>query len=448
MRHFCRGLNCIFSEECVTTCQVCGGDLPDCEQLDQENCANSLDCNLGGYKNSLGSENCYSNNQCSVICEEPVEEIVEEEVVEEVVEEPVEEIIEEEVMEEVVEEPVEEIVEEIVVEEVIEDLVEEIVEEEVMEEVIEEPVEEIVEEEVAKEIIEEPIEEIVEEVIEEPVEEIVKEINEIENKAPPVVYGGGGSSRKNIVKENPTIITPEEISTEIKEINTEIQEIISAEKIALKENSPEISPDIPNEKITIVEKPIYVEGKEDTKFIEETKFTVPENLKVIQTEIKFEDTEEHWSKEYVKFVSKLVIPTPETKESSEEKESEINDVAGSQISGRLILEDFIGKNFEPDVGINRLQLTKIAVLMYGYGIPEKCPDTDIRFSDIPYEDCNEIAKVVYQGVTMGFINIFIYSLLSITSSVTSIERFLFDRTSDNNLSLKLCHTVQSRPKHP
>ena len=53
--------------------------------------------------------------------------------------------------------------------------------------------------------------------------------------------------------------------------------------------------------------------------------------------------------------------------------------------------------------MTRLQITKIASLMYGYGIPTECPDPGIRFSDVPYAKNDETACIVYQGVKAGFI---------------------------------------------
>ncbi|MFK7925159.1 MAG: DUF5723 family protein [Bacteroidia bacterium] len=123
-----------------------------------------------------------SNQGCpeQVLVEtEPIEEVIEEPIVEEVVPEVIEEVVEEPVVEEVVPEVIEEVIEEPVVEEVVPEEVEEVVEEVVEEPVVEEVVPEVIEEVIEEPIVEEIVPEVVEEVIEEPVvEEVVPEVVE------------------------------------------------------------------------------------------------------------------------------------------------------------------------------------------------------------------------------------------------------------------------------
>ncbi|HEL1734522.1 TPA: LysM peptidoglycan-binding domain-containing protein [Streptococcus suis] len=116
------------------------------------------------------------------VVEAPVEEVVEQPVVEapveEVVEQPVVEAPVEEVVEQpVVEAPVEEVVEQPVVEAPVEEVVEQPVVEAPVEEVVEQPVVEApVEEVVEQPVVEAPVEEVVEQpVVEAPVEEVVEQ---------------------------------------------------------------------------------------------------------------------------------------------------------------------------------------------------------------------------------------------------------------------------------
>ncbi|NQN66639.1 LysM peptidoglycan-binding domain-containing protein [Streptococcus suis] len=116
------------------------------------------------------------------VVEAPVEEVVEQPVVEapveEVVEQPVAEAPVEEVVEQpVVEAPVEEVVEQPVVEAPVEEVVEQPVVEAPVEEVVEQPVAEApVEEVVEQPVVEAPVEEVVEQpVVEAPVEEVVEQ---------------------------------------------------------------------------------------------------------------------------------------------------------------------------------------------------------------------------------------------------------------------------------
>ncbi|HEM6132063.1 TPA: LysM peptidoglycan-binding domain-containing protein [Streptococcus suis] len=116
------------------------------------------------------------------VVEAPVEEVVEQPVVEapveEVVEQPVVEAPVEEVVEQpVVEAPVEEVVEQPVVEAPVEEVVEQPVAEAPVEEVVEQPVVEAPVEEVAEQpVVEAPVEEVVEQpVVEAPVEEVVEQ---------------------------------------------------------------------------------------------------------------------------------------------------------------------------------------------------------------------------------------------------------------------------------
>ncbi|HEM3633333.1 TPA: LysM peptidoglycan-binding domain-containing protein [Streptococcus suis] len=118
----------------------------------------------------------------SVTDSAPVEEVVEQPVVEapveEVVEQPVVEAPVEEVVEQpVVEAPVEEVVEQPVVEAPVEEVVEQPVVEAPVEEVVEQPVAEApVEEVVEQPVVEAPVEEVVEQpVVEAPVEEVVEQ---------------------------------------------------------------------------------------------------------------------------------------------------------------------------------------------------------------------------------------------------------------------------------
>ncbi|NQK49538.1 LysM peptidoglycan-binding domain-containing protein [Streptococcus suis] len=118
----------------------------------------------------------------SVTDSAPVEEVVEQPVVEapveEVVEQPVVEAPVEEVVEQsVVEAPVEEVVEQSVVEAPVEEVVEQPVVEAPVEEVVEQPVVEApVEEVVEQPVVEAPVEEVVEQpVVEAPVEEVVEQ---------------------------------------------------------------------------------------------------------------------------------------------------------------------------------------------------------------------------------------------------------------------------------
>ncbi|MGM5692786.1 LysM domain-containing protein [Streptococcus suis] len=116
------------------------------------------------------------------VVEAPVEEVVEQPVaeapVEEVVEQPVVEAPVEEVVEQpVVEAPVEEVVEQPVVEAPVEEVVEQPVVEAPVEEVVEQPVVEApVEEVIEQPVVEAPVEEVVEQpVVEAPVEEVVEQ---------------------------------------------------------------------------------------------------------------------------------------------------------------------------------------------------------------------------------------------------------------------------------
>ncbi|HEL9638438.1 TPA: LysM peptidoglycan-binding domain-containing protein [Streptococcus suis] len=116
------------------------------------------------------------------VVEAPVEEVVEQPVVEapveEVVEQPVAEAPVEEVVEQpVVEAPVEEVVEQPVAEAPVEEVVEQPVVEAPVEEVVEQPVAEApVEEVVEQPVVEAPVEEVVEQpVVEAPVEEVVEQ---------------------------------------------------------------------------------------------------------------------------------------------------------------------------------------------------------------------------------------------------------------------------------
>ena len=191
---------------------------------------------------------------------------------------------------------------------------------------------------------------------------------------------------------------PEETPVQEEEAEVESPDSVEAEEIALENNVPESEKISLDEKTEIKKEAVYVEGVEAPEFVETTDFSILETLKVMKKGLEFEDTEEHWSKEYVEFVGKLVVFEP-----TKSNQTENRDEAEEKIIGRPILEDFVGEEFKPDLGTNRVEFTKIALLMNGYGIPEECPATDIRFSDISQSECDEDAKVIYQGVKAGFI---------------------------------------------
>ena len=204
-----------------------------------------------------------------VVEETPVEEVVEETPVEEVVEEVVEEAPVEEVVEEVVEEaPVEEVVEvveeapEEVVEEVVEETpVEEVVEEvaatetEVVEEVAEEPVEEVVEEPVVEEVAEEPVVEVVEEVVEEtPVEEVVEEVIEEAPVEEPVEEVVEEPVVEEVAEEAPVEEEPEEEVVLTADKEAELMQQVSAEELAEEMKHVEELLDVAEEDLTLAQK--------------------------------------------------------------------------------------------------------------------------------------------------------------------------------------------------
>ena len=121
----------------------------------------------------------------------------------------------------------------------------------------------------------------------------------------------------------------------------------------------------------------------------------------------------HWSQPYVEFLSRVVAPVKI--EAEPETDTEVgtgSDLSGDEITstvipetsilGRPVLEDFLDGNFGPDLEITRLQITKLSLLINGYGIPDTLPEVETKFSDVPKNDA-ALARIVYRAVEAGFI---------------------------------------------
>ena len=113
----------------------------------------------------------------------------------------------------------------------------------------------------------------------------------------------------------------------------------------------------------------------------------------------------HWSQPYVEFLSRVVAPI-ETDADSSDSEGSADEITStvipeSSVLSRPVLEDFLGK-FGPDLEITRLQITKLSLLINGYGIPDTLPEVETKFSDVPKND-EALARIVYRAVEAGFI---------------------------------------------